>query len=144
DQPEPVPPEMLLSLMDEQWGARLARWSAVGRGDGSEPLVLEGERLYLRRYWRHERLVEGGVLQRLQHSDFPAPAALREVLDQLFPPGDPRAEGARWQKLACALGARSRFAVITGGPGTGKTTTVIRLLALLQVQALQADGEPLR
>ena len=144
DQPEPVPPEMLLSLMDEQWGARLARWSAVGRGDGSEPLVLEGERLYLRRYWRHERLVEGGVLQRLQHNDFPAPAALREVLDQLFPPGDPRAEGARWQKLACALGARSRFAVITGGPGTGKTTTVIRLLALLQVQALQADGEPLR
>jgi exodeoxyribonuclease V alpha subunit len=37
-----------------------------------------------------------------------------------------------WQKVACALAARSRFTLITGGPGTGKTTTVVRLLALLQ------------
>jgi exodeoxyribonuclease V alpha subunit len=41
-----------------------------------------------------------------------------------------------WQKIACAIAARGRFAVITGGPGTGKTTTVVRLLALLQTLAL--------
>ncbi|MCW2312897.1 exodeoxyribonuclease V subunit alpha [Rhodoferax antarcticus] len=40
-----------------------------------------------------------------------------------------------WQKVACALAARGRFTLITGGPGTGKTTTVVRLLALLQWQA---------
>jgi ATP-dependent exoDNAse (exonuclease V) alpha subunit len=37
-----------------------------------------------------------------------------------------------WQKLACALATRAGFSIITGGPGTGKTTTVVRLLALLQ------------
>src|SRR5699024_650381 len=37
-----------------------------------------------------------------------------------------------WQKIACLLAAKNRFAIITGGPGTGKTTTVVRLLALLQ------------
>jgi exodeoxyribonuclease V alpha subunit len=37
-----------------------------------------------------------------------------------------------WQKLACALATRGAFSIVTGGPGTGKTTTVVRLLALLQ------------
>ncbi|MFG6179166.1 exodeoxyribonuclease V subunit alpha [Halomonas sp. THAF12] len=68
------------------------------------------------------------------------PKALRPILDTLFPPREP----FDWQKAACALAGRSRFAVITGGPGTGKTTTVVRLLALLQAQALgegQGEGE---
>ena len=47
-----------------------------------------------------------------------------------------------WQKLACAIAARNRFAVITGGPGTGKTTTVVRLLGLLQAQALTGRASP--
>ena len=60
--------------------------------------------------------------------------ALRRILDGLFPP--PGHAGPDWQKLACALAARSAFSIITGGPGTGKTTTVVRLLALLQALAL--------
>ncbi|KEZ63211.1 exodeoxyribonuclease V subunit alpha, partial [Pseudomonas amygdali pv. tabaci str. ATCC 11528] len=48
-----------------------------------------------------------------------------------------------WQKLACALATRKGFSIITGGPGTGKTTTVVRLLALLQAPAVQS-GQPLR
>ena len=48
------------------------------------------------------------------------------------------------QKLAVATACAGRFTLISGGPGTGKTTTVARLLALLQQQALSvADGEPL-
>lgn len=45
-----------------------------------------------------------------------------------------------WQKIACALAAHRRFGLITGGPGTGKTTTVVRLLALLQMLAQQLQG----
>ena len=41
------------------------------------------------------------------------------------------------------MAAQGRFTLITGGPGTGKTTTVVRLLALLQ-EAAMANGEPLR
>ncbi|MBF8221952.1 exodeoxyribonuclease V subunit alpha [Halomonas sp. 328] len=59
-------------------------------------------------------------------------ATLSTALDALFPTsGD-----LDWQKAACSLAARSPFAVITGGPGTGKTTTVVKLLALLQAMAL--------
>ncbi|MBI0548535.1 AAA family ATPase, partial [Dickeya dianthicola] len=62
--------------------------------------------------------------------------------DALFP-GD-AAGAANWQKLACALAAGSAFSIITGGPGTGKTTTVVKLLALLQSLALEQHGKPLR
>ncbi|RCV87999.1 exodeoxyribonuclease V subunit alpha [Billgrantia montanilacus] len=57
------------------------------------------------------------------------------ALDSLFP----SSADIDWQKIACALAAQAHFAVITGGPGTGKTTTVVKLLALLQALAL---GEP--
>ena len=140
----PALPEVLLSRMSDSWNERLRNWTAVGEEEGNEPLVLDGDRLYLRRYWRHEARVARAVAQRLQRPLEAPEAGLRAILDQLFPPGDDRAQQARWQKLACALGARSSFAVITGGPGTGKTTTVIRLLALLQVLAVQNNGEPLR
>lgn len=139
-----IPPEALLTLFSRSWGARLRDWSAVGEGEGSEPLVLDNQRLYLRRYWRHEAQVSRALVARLTGSADVCAGALRAVLDRLFPPADARAELARWQKLACALGARSTFTVITGGPGTGKTTTVIRLLALLQVLAVEDGKEPLR
>lgn len=139
-----VLPETLLSQLGDDWEARLRQWSAVGTGDGNEPLVLDNGRLYLRRYWRNEARVARAVTARLDAPLDVSAQALREVLDRLFPPADEKAELARWQKLACALGARSSFAVITGGPGTGKTTTVIRLLALLQVLAAQGGQEPLR
>src|SRR5690606_27762118 len=49
------------------------------------------------------------------------------------------------QKIACALAGRKRIGIITGGPGTGKTTTVVKLLALLQHLALKENPQqPLR
>ncbi|TCO76717.1 exodeoxyribonuclease V subunit alpha [Chromatocurvus halotolerans] len=141
---DPPPPDALLSLMPASWESRLRDWTAVGEGEGSEPLVLDNHRLYLRRYWRHEAQVSQALAARFAASTEVHAETLRAVLDRLFPLTDPRAEPARWQKLACALGARSAFTVITGGPGTGKTTTVIRLLALLQVLALESGEAPLR
>lgn len=142
----PIPPEALLSRIAESWESRLRDWSAVGESesDGNEPLVLNNHRLYLRRYWRHEARVSQALDARFAASAAVCAGTLRTVLDRLFPPADARAELARWQKLACALGARSAFTVITGGPGTGKTTTVIRLLALLQLLAMEDGKKPLR
>ncbi|MEX3825071.1 AAA family ATPase, partial [Paraburkholderia sp. BR14262] len=66
----------------------------------------------------------------------------RAALDALFAPRAGQvARAADWQKLACALAARSAFSIVTGGPGTGKTTTVVRLLALLQTLALGRAGQ---
>lgn len=127
-----------------QWLAALDRPMLVGDGPGATPLVRVGSRLYLRRYWQYERTVEkalrDGVNSNcLDERDLPA---LRSALDCLFKPT--QTEEADWQKLACALAARLSFAVITGGPGTGKTTTVVKLLAVLQYLALQQvdpDGQ---
>lgn len=105
------------------------------------PLVRHGDTLYLRRYWANEQLIERVLTERLQDQT-PAIPALRQRLDTLFPPAgrDPD-----WQRVACALATRSRFTLITGGPGTGKTRTVLRLLGLLQSQRMDSHpGKPLR
>lgn len=128
---------------------------AAPAGEGGSPLVLEADRLYLRRWWAHERTVRAGLQARLVPAATPpalegsAAAALRQALDLLFPPsgqpaGPPVDAPIDWQRSACALAARSAFAVVTGGPGTGKTTTVVKLLAVLQHLASQGllPGRP--
>jgi exodeoxyribonuclease V alpha subunit len=136
----PHPVEVLGGLALHDWQAALAHPDLVGRGVGDTPLVLVGPRLYLRRYWRYEQAVRAGIDARSVRSEalqsaLPI-ASMRPLLQRLFPPGSTPDRSTDWQKLACALAARSAFAIITGGPGTGKTTTVVRLLALLQALAL--------
>ncbi len=136
------PPAALLAGVDlGAWQAALAHPRLVGDGPGTTPLVLVGTRLYLRRYWRHEQSVRRAIEARVAGDAVASPDehALRDALDALFPP---RADAAQadWQKLACALAARHGFSIVTGGPGTGKTTTVVKLLAVLQHLALSGAG----
>ncbi|AGI23070.1 exodeoxyribonuclease V subunit alpha [Pseudomonas sp. ATCC 13867] len=145
DAPE-LPDVLLDGMVLEAWQAALADPRLIGEGAGDTPLVRVGRRLYLRRYWQYECAVRAGIDQRLRQGEalrakLPA-APLRQALDALFPkkPGAP----ADWQKLACALVAGNAFGIVTGGPGTGKTTTVVKLLALLQSLALGEGGRPLR
>ena len=131
----------------QSWRGMLAACAPVwpvGAADRQQPLVLDGERLYLRRYWRDETMVASAVRARAASADaqyadsmaaapagqpVPDPAQVRRWLDQLF---DHAARGGTdWQKIACAVAMRGRLGIITGGPGTGKTYTVARLLALL-------------
>jgi exodeoxyribonuclease V alpha subunit len=108
-------------------------------GDPATPLVLDGSLLYLRRFWRDEARVADAIVSRL--ATVAVPADLAHELDRLFPD---EGDGLNWQKVACAVAARGSFAVITGGPGTGKTTTVVRLLGLLQTLAYKRDEPRLR
>lgn len=114
----------------------LASSSWVARGDGGDggdagkPLAFDGERVYLRRYFDYERRLAAG-LRRLAANPLPAvDAGWRDTrLRALFPhladdAGDPQAAAARAALTAPVL-------LLTGGPGTGKTTTVARMLALL-------------
>ncbi len=149
-----TPAQLLAGVQLSDWRAALAHPQLVARGDAAggadpgadgSPLVLDGDRLYLRRWWAHERTVRDCLRQRLVAGEplaGPAAAALRQALDLLFPlqPDQP----LDWQRTACALAARSAFAVVTGGPGTGKTTTVVKLLAVLQHLACQGllPGRP--
>ena len=104
---------------------------AVGPdGPVDRPLHLVGGLLYLDRYWRQERAIAEYVDQAVgQPLDEPAPS-LSSALDRLFPEAGPDR-----QRLAALVAAHRRFSIVAGGPGTGKTTTVAKLLALLQDQA---------
>ncbi|WP_223827123.1 exodeoxyribonuclease V subunit alpha [Undibacterium oligocarboniphilum] len=99
--------------------------------DRQQPLVLDQGRLYLRRYWRYEMAIAAAVKQRVSSQLPVPPEKVRKWLDLLFDVSGNAGGETDWQKVACAVAVRSRFAIITGGPGTGKTYTVARLLALL-------------
>lgn len=106
--------------------------------DAGQPLVLGGSvqapLLYLRRYWHYETRVVQALVERTAAPQPVDEAVVHLWLDRLFPSTMDAAASGRgvdWQKLACAMALRSRLAVITGGPGTGKTYTAARLLALL-------------
>lgn len=142
-----LPSQLLDALEGAHWCKVLASSSLVAlAADGCDeamqrPLVLSGKRLYLRRYWTYERRIDSALRQRLV-TDEPTPDDLSERLSGLFGQASSSAQ-IDWQKLACALATRGAFSIVTGGPGTGKTTTVVRLLALLQAPAVEA-GKPLR
>lgn len=125
----------------------------IGRdADTGQMLVLLDDaaepRLYLRRYWNYECLVAQQFLQRAAQARAVDEHAAAHWLERLFPDtpagaaSDTSPDGVNWQKLACAVALRGGLSVITGGPGTGKTYTAARLLALLF--ALEPQPELLR
>jgi exodeoxyribonuclease V alpha subunit len=114
----------------ESWLVALRGSSLVGRDDTYRPLVLENDRrLYLYRYRNLEDRLATALRRRAEAPEF---AVDLERLEQLLSVFFPIAVGAIDQRAAATLAVRRPFAVIGGGPGTGKTTTVVRVLALLQ------------
>jgi exodeoxyribonuclease V alpha subunit len=107
------------------------------------PLVIDGQgRLYLARYYDYERRLarslvaharECGADQAGMHigSD---DAALRARVLHFF--GPPKDDEVDWQRVAAVMALSARLTIVSGGPGTGKTTTVVGVLAcLLDAQA---------
>jgi exodeoxyribonuclease V alpha subunit len=145
DAEEPVDLATLPWPAADAWLARLEASPLVavgedGTGEADRPLRLVGTSLYLDRYWREERRLAADL--RALRDRPPADVrddVLADGLARLF--GD-EADGR--QHLAAEAAVRRRFAVVAGGPGTGKTTTVARIVALLYEQAAAAGApEPL-
>ena len=143
DSDEPVDLSALPWLQPDEWIRRLTASGLVAVGEDADPgaarpLRLVGSTVYLDRFWREEREVAADLLT---FSDgTPAivdEAVLTDGLARLFAgePADSR------QRLAAATAVLRRFAVVAGGPGTGKTTTVARIVALL-VEQSAATGDP--
>ena len=132
----PAPP---LRRGDDRDPARPAPWLRRGdERDSARPLRLVGTALYLDRYWREERRVAEDLLALARPADDVDEALLSEGLARLFT-GDAREER---QRAAAATGVRRHLAVVAGGPGTGKTTTIARIVALLADQAAARGAPP--
>lgn len=120
------------------WMETLEKSPAVA-GPGDEepaPLVLDPQgRLYLARFWMAEQTVAAG-LRRLADARESEPAGLEAALDRLFPGtgSDDRSRAAARTAL------RRRLCVVSGGPGTGKTTAVAAIVALLIELGVAAPG----
>ena len=131
----------------EAWRRQLAasRFVATPQSSAEEaeaaPLVLENGLLYLRRYREYERRL-ALQLQRIASQSMPGTGIepIAPLFDRLFP----EARTDDHQARAAALALRRALLLVTGGPGTGKTTTIARLLVLRIAGAMQAGAAPLR
>ena len=123
-----------------EWSECLLKSGVVAQGDGNTPLVLDRQnRLYLRRYWEYENSIIRFILERsnpiMNTLDF---SRLAQDLEHLFPPSS--SGQTDWQKIAALTAATHSFCVISGGPGTGKTTTVAKILAILLRQSEKPEN----
>jgi exodeoxyribonuclease V alpha subunit len=100
---------------------------------GALPMILDAnDRLYLHRYFDYERRLARRLMRAVDAPPATVDTPTRERLNELFQANAARlGDGVDWQKVAAALALRRRLTVISGGPGTGKTTTVVNLLACL-------------
>jgi len=144
--------------LDAEWPSRerllaalraSALCAAVEAGPASveapTPLVLDARgRLYLQRYARYERTLANVLRARARRANDVDLPLLRMGIERLFGArGGPDASKSNAHALAACVAALHSLAVICGGPGTGKTTTVVKILALLEEQALARGDRPL-
>jgi exodeoxyribonuclease V alpha subunit len=124
-----------------RWRKKIRESRVVGEPGERKPLILDRKgRLYLYRYWEYQEELAKAIKSRSGHENNGVKTeSLRQGLARMFPEAGNSA--VHWQKVAAFAAARRRFCVITGGPGTGKTTTVAKILALL---AEQSKGGRLR
>jgi exodeoxyribonuclease V alpha subunit len=120
----------------EQWTGLLQESAAVGRPGQFAPLILDERcRLYFHRFFSFERSIARELLERSSREvPLPPHGTIAHGLDSLFPTTPDMSAvpvAIDWQRVAALAAARSRLCIISGGPGTGKTTTVAKVLALL-------------
>ncbi len=107
----------------------LKKSGIAGSSNELLPLVIDDERIYFQKYYFFEKtLAESIKRMSAAEGKIEIPASVRELFSRLFPLNDGETD---WQAIAAWSALNRKFTVISGGPGTGKTSTVIRILALL-------------
>ncbi len=128
-----------LELEPDSVAELLASRVVARPGEPAAPLILDaGNRLYLARYFDYEQRLARALAARTSTvRALSADSVMRgrALLDTLFAQS---AENPDWQKLAVAMGLGGHLTLISGGPGTGKTSTVVRILACLLNEDPQA------
>jgi exodeoxyribonuclease V alpha subunit len=113
------------------WVKKIGQSPVVGKPGDYRPLILDKKnRLYLHRYWNYEKKLSKSIIRR-SREDFRDLDVTRLTagLKRLFPQNEEHE--VNWQMVAAYIAAFKRFCIISGGPGTGKTFTMAKILALL-------------
>jgi len=123
--------DKLKSPQLSEWLRTLSQSRVVGNPGEFRPLILDKKnRLYLYRYWDYENrlsnIIKSRIKEDIQGIDG---SILKDSLNRLFPNNG--TNDFNWHKVAGVIAAFKKFCVITGGPGTGKTFTTAKILALL-------------
>lgn len=130
----------------DSWIDSLEKNRSVGRPGEYKPLIIDDKaRLYLYRYWDYERKLGDFIVRRVRRSDLMVntdACNFKTVLDNYFPMQHLADEEINLKRVAAWLAVKRQFMVITGSPGTGKTTTAAKIIALLI--ELAADKEKIR
>lgn len=109
----------------------------IGIGDEEKPFILHGDRISIRRFFMYEKQIADWITGRSEAtSDLQTDLPLN-YFQSLF---EGETESPNWQKVAVAMSLIKPFFIISGGPGTGKTTTVAKILAM----QMMSSEEPLR
>ncbi|MDN5874302.1 MAG: AAA family ATPase, partial [Sinobacteraceae bacterium] len=139
-----IPRNLMRAQMQRALPAALAASLLAGGPGSRRPLIVEDGMLYLQRYHAYETQLAERLRQLLA-----APPELVDVArlqrgHGLFDVETEAHDGTNWQAVAAFVALRHRFSVISGGPGTGKTYIIVRLLRVLIESALAGDRPPPR
>jgi len=123
--------EIPLGLKPDEWCAALQASACVGGPGQDSPLIIEAKRLYLNRFWVYENYTAARIKALLERVESIDGAGINAQVEVLFS----GSEGIDQDQKNAILSAASKpFSVISGGPGSGKTSTVIRILAVMLAQ----------
>lgn len=116
------------------WIKSLSKSPVIGKPGEFKPLVLDNKnRLYLYRYWEYQETLANLLKEKIESRPGIADISLlKKGLNKYFPDN---LQKTNWQKIAAFAALTRNFCVISGGPGTGKTTTISKILALIYEQA---------
>jgi len=121
------------------WKRSLLRSSLVSKGESLKPLVFEDNRLYLHKYWSFENEFTQWVKKRAE-SENALTANYKEAIHHFIKAKDDLFE-VNWQEIALCLSFLKNLVVISGGPGTGKTHTVLNIIAAHTLAAKFSDDD---
>ncbi len=126
---ESVETERILCPNLVEWQQDLKNCSIIGQAGDYKPLILDKQRLYLYRYWNYEQQLAANINSRrtMQRTDINH-ALLENGLLRLF------SKTSEEQKQAAQAAVLNNFCLISGAPGTGKTSTIVKILILLLEQ----------